>query len=328
MIELPMIFIAGILGTSHCLGMCGPFALTIGSAAPAGPAALTRQAAYTAGRVFTLWNSLAPARLFGARLVHALPTIVNVPATLAVVAGVLLIYNGLVATGLFSKRAVGGMTAPCLAGGFLRGFLRQPQISSVFLAGVFTGFLPCGLLYGMLALAMSSHSVVLGGATLIVFGLGTAPAMMLAGVSGRLMGLAMHRRLYVPRPGVSCLQVLFRSPAVCRSFRLAVSRQMAAQCASRKSRSRIADVTHDDQFLTGFFLADCVRHAAAAAVIVRFVFPPRIRARGWYLWGLNYDQWATVQFAILAILAPGNLDSCDAALELGLRRHCYAIDAR
>jgi sulfite exporter TauE/SafE len=56
--------------------------------------------------------------------------------------------------------------------------------------------MPCGLLYGILALAMSTHSVVLGAVTLFVFGMGTAPAMMIAGVSGRLMGLATRRWLY------------------------------------------------------------------------------------------------------------------------------------
>jgi hypothetical protein len=32
-----------------------------------------------------------------------------------------------------------------------------------------------------------------------------------------------------------------------------------------------------------------------SGVIVRFVFPPGTDAKGWYLWGLGYDQWATVQ---------------------------------
>src|SRR5436853_3439930 len=99
MIELPMIFVAGILGTAHCLGMCGPFALTIGSAAPDWASALTKQCAYTAGRVFTYGILGAAAGFCGARLVHASPAIINVPALLAVVAGTLLVYHGLGATG-------------------------------------------------------------------------------------------------------------------------------------------------------------------------------------------------------------------------------------
>ncbi|MFN9955521.1 MAG: sulfite exporter TauE/SafE family protein, partial [bacterium] len=32
MIELPFVFLSGLLGSGHCLGMCGPFALAIGAA--------------------------------------------------------------------------------------------------------------------------------------------------------------------------------------------------------------------------------------------------------------------------------------------------------
>ena len=39
-----------------------------------------------------------------------------------------------------------------------------------------------------------------------------------------------------------------------------------------------------------------------SGVIVRFVFPPASDARGWLLWGLSYDQWSTIQFAIIAIM--------------------------
>ena len=39
-----------------------------------------------------------------------------------------------------------------------------------------------------------------------------------------------------------------------------------------------------------------------SGVVVRFVFPPASDARGWLLWGLTYDQWSTVQFAIIAVM--------------------------
>jgi hypothetical protein len=44
-----------------------------------------------------------------------------------------------------------------------------------------------------------------------------------------------------------------------------------------------------------------------SAVVVRFVFPPGPDARGWLLWGLDYDQWATIQFGLIAILTLGIL---------------------
>jgi hypothetical protein len=45
----------------------------------------------------------------------------------------------------------------------------------------------------------------------------------------------------------------------------------------------------------------------AAAVVVRFVFPPGPNATGWMLWGLDYDAWNGIQFGLLAALAVGIL---------------------
>lgn len=39
------------------------------------------------------------------------------------------------------------------------------------------------------------------------------------------------------------------------------------------------------------------------SVVVRFVFPPGPEALGWRLWGWDYDQWASLQFVLLCILA-------------------------
>jgi len=43
------------------------------------------------------------------------------------------------------------------------------------------------------------------------------------------------------------------------------------------------------------------------AVIVQFVFPPGIAARGWLLWGMNYSRWCSLQFSLICVLAVGIL---------------------
>lgn len=43
------------------------------------------------------------------------------------------------------------------------------------------------------------------------------------------------------------------------------------------------------------------------AVIVRFVFPPALDSHLWRLWGRTYDDWANLQFSLVAALALGIL---------------------
>jgi hypothetical protein len=60
-----------------------------------------------------------------------------------------------------------------------------------------------------------------------------------------------------------------------------------------------------------FVLDTCLLTAFSVLVwssmVVRFVFPPGPDANGWLLWGLSYDQWQTIQFANVAVLALGIL---------------------
>lgn len=41
------------------------------------------------------------------------------------------------------------------------------------------------------------------------------------------------------------------------------------------------------------------------AVIIQFVFPPGVGAKGWILWGMQYGQWCSIQFGLLTFLGLG-----------------------
>lgn len=192
MIEWPFLVVAGLLGSSHCLGMCGPFALAIGSSSRSWSANGIRQTLYTAGRIFTYAVLGAAAGYGGSRLAHVAPALLNIPAILALIAGMFLCWQGLAAAGVI-RRSPHQAGTPCLATIFFGSFLRRPGAGGVFLAGVFTGLLPCGLLYGMVALAASTHVLWKGIAVMTLFGLGTAPAMIAAGWSGSLVSVTIRR---------------------------------------------------------------------------------------------------------------------------------------
>ena len=196
MFELPLILLSGVLGSSHCIGMCGGFVLTIGSATPHLAANLRRQLVYTLGRLFT-YSSLGAAAAFGGwRLAQAFPAVVNLPAALAIVAGLVLVYQGLRAVGWIGRKRVSAANGPCLAGTMFASILTSPGLLNAFLAGVLTGFLPCGLLYAMLALAAATNNMAAGALLMAVFGIGTAPVMLITGCGGSLLGLVGRQRLY------------------------------------------------------------------------------------------------------------------------------------
>lgn len=196
MIELPLVMLAGLLGSSHCIGMCGPFAFTIGQAAPSMRSNFVRQLLYTSGRIFTYAVLGATVGFGGWRIAKAVPAVVNLPAILAIVAGLLLVWQGLISSGVLPRSKSKFSSGPCLAGSFFAKLLTGGQFVDFFLAGLFTGLLPCGLLYAMLALAASSTNVLLAMTIMIAFGLGTMPVMVATGLSGSLFSLAVRRRLY------------------------------------------------------------------------------------------------------------------------------------
>ncbi len=198
MIELPLVFLGGLLGSAHCIGMCGGFAIAIGINAAGVLSNLERQLIYSAGRIFT-YSFLGLAAGYAGLWVASRATYwINAQAALCVLAGLLLTAQGLIALGLVprrlsSKQPSGGSL--CLARSFVGPFLASPRRSDVLLAGVLTGFLPCGLVYGFLALASSSASLWAGLIIMILFGAGTAPLMILAGAGASLLSSAKRQSL-------------------------------------------------------------------------------------------------------------------------------------
>ena len=86
MIELPFILVAGVLGSTHCIGMCGPFALSIGGTAISWTDNLWRQIIFSCGRIFTYTTAGAIAGFVGLRLSEYWTSVVNLPAVLAILA--------------------------------------------------------------------------------------------------------------------------------------------------------------------------------------------------------------------------------------------------
>lgn len=199
MSNLPLVFLAGLLGSSHCVGMCGGFAVSIGAVGGRWRAILGRQLAYSGGRLMTYGFCGAMAGTFGRRISQVPSHWFNLQAIVAIVAGLLLIWQGLQSSGIlrFPQKSLTVSGGFCPAQTMLKTFLTAPHLTGVFVAGLTTGFLPCGLVYAHLALAGASGGMSSGLMTMLAFGLGTIPLMVMAGLGGRVLSFSSRRRLLI-----------------------------------------------------------------------------------------------------------------------------------
>ncbi len=184
--------LAGLAGSGHCLGMCGGIGAALAGSSR-GPAPLTVLLLST-GRVLSYSLAGALAGGGGALLGRGLD-LLRLGLGLRVVFGALLVAVGLTLAlrwrGLLRIEALGARlwtrVAPALGG------LLPPRGPLAALAvGALWGWLPCGLVYSMLALALASGNPGNGALVMAGFGLGTLPALLLAGSTAA--GLLRHLR--------------------------------------------------------------------------------------------------------------------------------------
>ncbi len=189
------VFLIGLLGSGHCLGMCGGFALAVAAPASNWRGVLSRHLVYQAGKTLT-YVFLAIIVSTGTGLLSRLTWFSGIQVVLAVVVGGIMIFIGLAQ--LFEFRFTSWWvrwvepTSACRALGRLTG---SSSLFSAFTVGWLNGFLPCGLLLAALFYLASFRSVLDASLGAVVFGLGTFPGLFLLGVFSNTIGLTHRRRL-------------------------------------------------------------------------------------------------------------------------------------
>lgn len=189
--ELSLVFVSGVLGSAHCIGMCGGIAATMSLGTRSVTGAILRQACWSLGRTATYVFLGITAATVGATFLNSQGNTVWWQSVFAIVAGLLLVVQGLHATGLLSWKVRSKSGLPCVTRTVFSQFFNGGSLVAVFIAGLLTGFLPCGLVYSFLTLAASTGSVISGIFIMLSFGLGTIPVMLVtgAGLSGATIGI-------------------------------------------------------------------------------------------------------------------------------------------
>ena len=192
MLDLIAVFVVGLLGSAHCVGMCGGFVALLGVGAP-GPAA-GRLAAYFAGKTSSYMALGAIAGLAGGLLRDVLA---GAQGVLGIGLGVVLVAAGLALCGVAWGRSPLLARAAARLGPVIGRLVGSGGPGALVALGALNGLLPCGLVYGMLASAASSGSAGAGALTMGVFGAATVPALAVTGLLGAR--LRPERRLALQR---------------------------------------------------------------------------------------------------------------------------------
>lgn len=195
MMELGAVLTGSLLSSAHCVGMCGGFAVAIGAGAPTRRMLLGRQLAYSAGRIFTYTFLGAVGGFAGQSLARYDGALITTQRIFSIAAGAIMVGVGLAAIGWLPRRTRGIGLVTQLWSRLFGQFLSAPGASGRFVAGLANGFLPCGLVYTFLALAVARGGMLEGAALMAAFGLGTAPAMILIGCGGNSLGIAARARV-------------------------------------------------------------------------------------------------------------------------------------
>jgi sulfite exporter TauE/SafE len=174
----------GMLGSTHCVGMCGGISAALSFALPEekrhGASLFGYQLAYNLGRIGT-YGLLG---VVVGTLAHGVLGDWATSPWPRVFAGVFMVVLGLYLAGWWmGLRKIEGM------GGGLWKYL-EPLRKAVLpvdrpwkalVAGGVWGFLPCGLVYSALALALARADSLVSGGVMLAFGLGTLPVLLLTG---------------------------------------------------------------------------------------------------------------------------------------------------
>ena len=203
-IDLAAVFLIGLLGGfSHCIGMCGPFVMTYTlklseNSAVAQPTFWQQfypHLLYNSGRVLTY---IFLGQLFGL-LGQTLGSVIafkSFQGGLMIFAGAIMILMGLDLSSIIPALPRDTFFGAARFTNIVHSFLNRVNSRNVFGLGVVLGFLPCGFLYAVFAKAAATQSVLGGGLTMLAFGLGTFPAMVLTGVTAHLISSKLRKRLY------------------------------------------------------------------------------------------------------------------------------------
>jgi|SRR5436190_8256261 len=201
-------FMMGLLGSFHCVGMCGPLALSLPINSERPSARFTGVLLYNTGRILT-YSIFG--LLFG--VIGKSAAFFGFQQWLSIILGLLIIYF-VVLPKRFSVFNNKSFVLPFFEKiRFSLGELfSRKKYSSLFFIGILNGLLPCGLVYMAAAGAVATGEVQGSILFMAFFGLGTLPMMWSIAFFGNYVSIGIRQKIRRAYPYLvtfmACLLIL------------------------------------------------------------------------------------------------------------------------
>lgn len=165
-------FLLGFTGSFHCVGMCGPLAMQVRASAKQN--LLINRILYNIGRILTYC-------LLGlsAGMVGQVIKISGLQGWLSIILG-LLTGSVLVFSRIEKWIVPKTFSAVSTLKQGISKFIQRKSSGAALLMGALNGLLPCGLVYAAVVISLVQADWLNSVLVMVLFGLGTVPAMLLA----------------------------------------------------------------------------------------------------------------------------------------------------
>ncbi|WP_370901232.1 sulfite exporter TauE/SafE family protein [Chryseobacterium gossypii] len=179
----------GFASGFHCIGMCGPIALSMGLTKKQAANFYLQNLTYQLGRIFTYSFLGAILGIIGEGFEMA-----GFQRYLTIGVGILLIIMAVFSFGGkdFASRIPFFSKFLFSVKSNLGRLLQKADYRSRFATGILNGFLPCGMVYMALTASLASGGIWQGALYMALFGLGTLPFMFAVVLAGNLMNQAFR----------------------------------------------------------------------------------------------------------------------------------------
>ena len=182
---ITMAFLTGLLGSGHCLGMCGGLVAALSLSEAGKQGGVFFQLLYNVGRITTYTGIGWLVGWLGSAFAYA-NTLAGLTRALLIGSDLFVIILGLGSAGIFTFLKVNIMQlefpGPVQRITAMVAQLKKlPPALAALPLGLIMGFLPCGFLYAMIIAAGQSAASTNGALMMLFFGLGTLPALFLFG---------------------------------------------------------------------------------------------------------------------------------------------------